>query len=264
MRHTYFGQEFELEKQAAETGPTEILVVRTQRRDLFFSSQSFYCKTGNVAYFSTRLAKMGEICHRDDSETVLFASADTRSYSSVNDAVHVRVDVLENVATFGPRGQIKNTQPGLGLGSFALSRVIAWLQDNHPDASVEPGKLSSVDAKSENKERRHRFYAGRGFQVSYSNDEGDGRFWADKATDLIARYDEDKVTVLSFSQYARAYFHLCMEKAESEERGQVLAKRIEYLEERKVRFLQYWLKRSVALNILVILVPLILWQNGIL
>lgn len=266
MGYTYLGQELDLEKQAVETGPVEILVTRSQSRDLYFSSQPFYCKCSNVEYYAVRFAKLGEVCFRDDRELVLFANADTRPYSSVNNAIHVRVDTREKVAKFGPGGQIKSTQPGVGLGSHALAKVIGWLQENHPEARVEPGMLSSVDVENDidNKERRHRFYSGRGFEVSYSDDEGNGRFWADKATDLIPRFDQDRIQILSFPDFATAYFELFGERVEAEKRESFLAKRVDYLEERKVKALQSWLIRSVLLNIAVIGVPLILWQNGLL
>ena len=266
MDYTYLGQERDLEEQAVEMETVKILVARSQSSDLYFSSQSFYCKCSNVEYYAVRFAKLGEVCFTDDRELMHFAKADTRQYSSVDNAVHVRVNTRENVAKFGPGGQIKSTQPGLGLGSYALARVIAWLQENHPEARVEPGMLSSADVKNDidNKERRHRFYSGRGFEVSYSDDEGNGRFWSDKTTDLIPRFDQDRISILSLPDFAKAYFELFGERIEAEKRKNLLDKRVAYLEERKVKGLQSWLTCSVLLNIAVIGTPLILWQNGLL
>lgn len=87
------------------------------------------------------------------------------------------------VAKLGPIGHVRMWPRSVGLGTHLRDQLIAWVADNHPDASVARGKLSPRDADPDNLERRSRFYLAAKFEVSIT-EEGAGAFWADRVDGL--------------------------------------------------------------------------------
>ncbi|MDI1298614.1 hypothetical protein [Methylotenera sp.] len=55
---------------------------------------------------------------------------------------------------------------GQRIGTFLMSEIVAWVKQ-WPDAEVNPIRLSSVQATSDNKDRRNRFYESFGLEFDY-------------------------------------------------------------------------------------------------
>ncbi len=94
---------------------------------------------------------------------------------------------------------------GMNIGSYALSKLINWAKERYPDYSVEPIKISPVDAYPENKDQRNKFYQHHNFIPNYYDSELEttGEFMANKMADLTAHDTTDKITVLNIEDEIR-------------------------------------------------------------
>lgn len=127
-------------------------------------------------------------------------------YSKWDNSIHIAVDNSENISMIGPRGQIKALPPGIGLGKYLLSSVVDWVQREKPGISIIKGKLSSVNGKEDNFQRRQNFYESQSLSIEYYNDKGDGYFWSDNITDLTPSYNEEKITEVSLQDFYGMHF----------------------------------------------------------
>ena len=116
-----------------------------------------------------------------------------RLHFSVLERSAAHPDGLGRVARLGPIGHIRTDPTSKGLGTYLRDELIDWVASLHPDATVEGGKLSHVDAGDENSERRRRFYEGGKFEVRL-NEGGSGAFWA-KRLDGLQRHTHNRKVV---------------------------------------------------------------------
>jgi hypothetical protein len=112
----------------------------------------------------------------------------------------VTISTAGQTATFGPEGllgMLAEEDKGRGVGRYCLSRVIHWLRDHYASYRVLPRPLSAVDARTlEERKRRDRFYAGAGFDLTFTGDGSRGTFSKSHAGALLSHWRRGRVREL--------------------------------------------------------------------
>ncbi|OMH39604.1 hypothetical protein [Motiliproteus sp. MSK22-1] len=250
--------EMDIEKRAKELGKLKFVTATSDDTTLLYASQTYHYENSKFEYFAVRLAPLGKIVSSKSTVHTNFVSHNmpqlpNSSFSLCNNAVQIVVDKKNSKGKFGPKGQIKILEPGYGLGSYALAKVIDWLIVEHPDVAVQAGDLSEHDAVSENSQRRHRFYKGRGFHVSYSDERGNGSFWANKASELKPIFNQEKISELTYAEFATEYLKNVQKISNCEHLILNLKHHNKYLKEHTVSNYKKWLTISILINISLIL-----------
>lgn len=93
---------------------------------------------------------------------------------------------------------------GCGLGSYAISKLIRWGQDMHPDYQVSKLTLSTADAQTnEARDQRNRFYRKHHFVMDFASDpveEREGSCSAPSLKQLSASNISNKVSALNLQR----------------------------------------------------------------
>lgn len=201
-------------------GEAELIIAKRERFNFFYAAQMFRASSDNVEYYAIRIHLLGTLNHTEGREVPTGIFFDDGSngfvqrsieYRAWDNAFHAIVNTVDESVKFGPTGQIKVSEPehrGLGIGSLIMSLVIRNVKKHHSSFRVIDGSLSSRDVasmESEDFQIRHKFYKGLGFEIEYTDDQGNGRFYADSVAALRENIKEDRITVLSFDELFLRY-----------------------------------------------------------
>jgi len=119
----------------------------------------------------------------------------TDFYNCLTNRFSLGIDLKRQTATFGPPRSIALDVDicGFGIGSYMLSKLIAWGKLNYSPFKVTSGKLSYSDAADpENKKRRNTCYKNCGFKLFPSNP-NEGIFTADSLAELCQHINREKI-----------------------------------------------------------------------
>jgi hypothetical protein len=126
-------------------------------------------------------------------------------FNTVADCVEITVSPKSGVAKFGPKGNIKMRNRGLGIGPYLMAKVILWAKENYPSFRCLKGELSYVDATDDNKDRRNKFYSKAGFNIRFDDPKTceTGRFDIDRLDKLSGEWNPNKVKEISVVEIAQ-------------------------------------------------------------
>lgn len=177
-------------------------------------------------------------------------TADLRQFHRFQNALQVVVDTERSTAMFGPTSQIGMSEPGIGLGSALMSKVIQWLKTEYPDAEVRAGTLAFPQAGTDNKARRNRFYESHGFDVEYyDTEQKSGSFKKKRAGDL---YDKPiKGTAMCLNDIVKLYNDEHKKSEDQKNRIRSMTMRVKELS-RCIRIMK-WIIISLIITIIIII-----------
>lgn len=159
-------------EKAAQVVGLEVVELEKDGRRLIFEIEAKHLSWDEGAFFKVEARQLGKFPR-------------TR-YGGLDNVIQVTVHKTLGVARFGPKGNIGMTLPGIGLGSYLMSRAIEWLQAHFPEAKIAPGRLAPLQGQDEKERgRRNRFYESHKFDVVYTDDEQKGGSFAKDHAKLL-------------------------------------------------------------------------------
>jgi len=194
----------ELEQQigdlATPAGETSIVRAFGPKGEVFYAVQAFRYTAKPLDYFAIRLRKLGHIRYIGSRERPMYVTTAVFSekYMTRENAVYAIVNQNKKTVTIGPKGALGIADPedrGMGLGSFALSRIVNWLKTNYSDFRVTKSSLQEIDDTDE-RAGRDKFLSRCGLSVVYASQRGNGYFYANSVGELREYNDPRKLEQL--------------------------------------------------------------------
>lgn len=207
--------EINLEPKAVAKPLRYVFIRRKTRSDqayIFAVRESFYDDEREAIYrIKVRQAyEMRTYLH--DKQLSIFKNNPT--WSDNNLTFQVVVDKTKKMVRFGPIGNLGLMYPqhqGLGIGTYCMTRLIAWTQTHFHDYGVFSGELASNDANTEHKKlKRNAFYTGLGFELqNMSEDMSSGLFSADSVNQLRSKWNRAKVKEINATFLMNSSYRYC-------------------------------------------------------
>lgn len=117
--------------------------------------------------------------------------------------LQVSVDHPSHSIVFGPKSgfHISPELSGLGLSSYAYSKIINWLKDHYPEYAVLPSPVPPPETEGEEaRTHRNSRLAAHGFDFEWDDSlEANGHYFKGKARQLISGWDTEKVSEISLT-----------------------------------------------------------------
>jgi GNAT superfamily N-acetyltransferase len=198
-KHITDHTEIELEPKAKAGSLRYIFTKRKTRKDqayIFAVRESFF-EDDRYAFYRIQVKQAYEIrCYSRNKQVAIYRKV--VSWNDNNSVFQLVVDKTNKVVRFGPIGNLGLMYPqhqGLGIGTYCMSRLIAWSQSRFNGYGVESGGLSSVDANTEAlKLKRNTFYSNLGFKLEFdSENKSSGSFKVDSVNQLKSKWNRSKV-----------------------------------------------------------------------
>lgn len=113
----------------------------------------------------------------------------------------ITADHINQQIHFGPSGNlgmVTQEYQGRGIGRYCMAQLIKEVATKYPNYQISNGKLSYVDADTEEKKlNRNNFYRNLGFSLVLDEDETDGHFKCRSVSHLNIKWNRRKIRRVS-------------------------------------------------------------------
>lgn len=189
--------EHHIGERATPTGETTIVRAFGPKGEVFYAVQLLRYWTPSIDYAAVRLRKLGHIRYIGNRDRPMFVSAVvlSESYHARDNSLYAIVNMAKQRVSLGPRGQMALKDPedsGMGLGSYAMSRLIGWLRAHYPDFPVARSPLPEHLEDPDEQSRCEGFLTRHGFTLKRETGAG-GYFYAESVRQLRERVNAHKI-----------------------------------------------------------------------